>query len=152
MPTLSVNSSQRCFVQFVSLLNANFVGVGQLIYRVGHYCSWLIFTLILFAGEYINLYRTQRLALKDKFLEKDRLISQLSNEHSRMQVCYFCKSIGRLENVFLFYLLIITCCSNDKLLYHCLLKQCAFTIKYCFSQIVEPLCYLFFTQALFQTL
>ncbi|XP_065068791.1 golgin subfamily A member 2-like [Rhopilema esculentum] len=36
-------------------------------------------------GEYINLYRTQRLALKDKFLEKDRLISQLSNEHSRMQ-------------------------------------------------------------------
>eukprot|EP00794_Sanderia_malayensis_P015678 gene15678-17259_t len=37
-------------------------------------------------SEYVNLYRTQRLALKEKFLEKDRLISQLSNEHGRMQL------------------------------------------------------------------
>ena len=37
-------------------------------------------------GEYIALYQTQRQALKAKFAEKDSVITQLSNEHARMQV------------------------------------------------------------------
>lgn len=36
-------------------------------------------------GEYIALYQTQRQALKAKFSEKDQIITQLSNEHGRMQ-------------------------------------------------------------------
>ena len=39
-------------------------------------------------GEYIALYQTQRQALKLKFSEKDQIITQISNEHSRMQVSH----------------------------------------------------------------
>ena len=37
-------------------------------------------------GEYITLYQNQRAALKTKFEEKDKVIHQISSEHSRMQV------------------------------------------------------------------
>lgn len=40
-------------------------------------------------GEYITLYQTQRQAMKDKFLEKDEIITRISNEHGRMQVRFF---------------------------------------------------------------
>ena len=40
-------------------------------------------------GEYVALYQTQRKALKEKFYEKDKTISHLSNEHTRMQVRFF---------------------------------------------------------------
>lgn len=45
-------------------------------------------------GEYIALYQTQRQALKAKFSEKDQIITQLSNEHGRMQVGGFLKQLA----------------------------------------------------------
>lgn len=47
-------------------------------------------------GEYIALYQTQRQALKSKFAEKDLVITQLSNEHARMQVS---ESMHKVQNV-----------------------------------------------------
>ena len=40
-----------------------------------------------FSGEYISLYQMQRTALKKYYHEREKLITNLSNERAQMQVC-----------------------------------------------------------------
>lgn len=44
------------------------------------------FFALLFPGEYITLYQTQRNALKSYYKDRERMIAQLSSEKANMQV------------------------------------------------------------------
>lgn len=47
------------------------------------------FLSLLFPGEYITLYQTQRSALKSYYKDRERMIAQLSSEKANMQVSVF---------------------------------------------------------------
>ena len=45
------------------------------------------FLALMYVGEYITLYQTQRNALKSYYKDREKIIAQLSSEKANMQVC-----------------------------------------------------------------